>query len=967
MKPARLLIAGIGGVALLAAATLYGDADPRPEGPAPLVLTGEGAATAYHAAEIHTASKQGVVKDGYLVIQDGKVAAVLDSAESLPAMLPIVELGSAHLAPGLVAADSTVAGTYGEGDRSMAAHMLAVDSFDPWANTAKLLERGITTYYLSPDRSRLIGGRGAVVKAGGEKRMLLEQGDLRVNLTPSAWNPPDYFRPPMPPTAENPLLPAIDQAPNSRPGAMRALRSTWAALEEEGIEADLHLQGLQAYRASDAPLRIVVDTADEAASALQLAATWGRRVVLDGLSQADRSELKEVLADSRAIVLMEVPLFSSMPELNRDWQAPASDQMAGLTDDAMVALRPGRYGRWTWLMEAASKAVGTGLSERAALRGITAVPARLLGVGRRVGSLKPGLDADFLVLDSAPLDPACSVSTVYIEGAQVWSRSAVSNLETNAVVVRAGTLWTGEGAPLEGGVEVLMQDGRIIAAGRSVPYPAGVRVVDAGADAHITPGFIDSRGFLGSGGARRINDRVDLGAISDGSYFSEMWRPVAQAGITSMVLGQNSFASAGSRASIVKTAVAEGTSGSLADHNVVFFDIRSSDHLAAKGGLARQLKTGKGYADKWTKYREERAKWEGEQAAKGSDERASRERDLRIRLAQGSAPAVEEEVVEEEEEEVVEEEEVEATPVDPINGLWEGTIEHEMLPEPVAINVRLHHEGKRVTAILSSPDDPSGETFETEGTWENDTIHIEIPTEVGNVMIDGILDAPDSMSVKIELAGMGSVEFTMARTEIEEAGAAPVARKKVKVDAGPQPPTTSWQLEGMRALYEGRAVAVVAASRRDEITEAIHMFAEAGIPMHLMYADEALDVASVLRENGTGVLVSPTVTQREDNRDYVPAAELGAAGIPVAFQSNAVIGARFLPSVLTMATRYGLGSEQALAGLTSDAADMLGIADRVGRVQAGLDGDLVVFNGHPFDLRTSVSTVFVNGREVPQE
>jgi imidazolonepropionase-like amidohydrolase len=961
------LVAGIGGAALLAAATLYGDSDPRLEGPAPLVLTGEGAATVYHAAVIHTATKQGVVKDGYLVIQDGKVAAVLNSAESLPAMLPVVELGDAHIAPGLVAADSTVSGTYGMGDRTMAAHMLAMDSFDPWADTSKLLERGITTYYLSPDRSRLIGGRGAVVKTSGDQRVLIEQGDLRVNLTPSAWNPPDYFRPPMPPTAENPLLPAIDQAPNSRPGAMRALRSTWAALEEEGIDSDLHLHGLKAYRVSDAPLRIVVDTADEAASALELASSWGRRVILDGLSQADRSELKEVLSNGRAIVLMEVPLFSSMPELNRDWQAPAPDQMAGLEDEALVALRPGRYGRWTWLMEAASKAVGNGLSEDAALRGITAVPARMLGVGRRVGSLKAGLDADFLVLDAAPLDPACSVSSVYIDGAKAWARGAVPKLDTDAVVVRAGTLWTGEGAPLEGGVEVLMQDGRIIAAGRSVPYPAGVHIVDAGADAHITPGFIDSRGFLGSGGARRINDRVDLGAISDGSFFSEMWRPVAQAGITSMVLGQNSFAPAGSRASIVKTAVAEGTSGSLEDHNVVFFDIRSSDHLAAKGGLDRQLKSGKGYADKWVKYREERAKWEEEQATKGSDERASRERDLRIRLAQGSAPAVEEEEVEEEETEVVVEEEEEAKPVDPINGLWEGTIEHEMLPEPVTINVRLYHEGKRLTAILSSPDDPSGETFETEGTWENNTIHIEIPTEVGQVMIDGILDAPDSMSVKIELAGFGSVDFTMTRIEIDEGGAAPVARKKVKVDEGPQPPNISWQLEGMRALYEGRAVAVVAASRRDEITEAIRIFAEAGIPMHLMYADEALEVTSLLRENGTGVLVSPTVTQREDNRDYVPAAELGAAGIPVAFQSNAVIGARFLPSVLTMATRYGLGSEQALAGLTSGAADMLGIANRVGRVKAGLDGDLVVFNGHPFDLRSSVSTVFVNGREVPQE
>jgi imidazolonepropionase-like amidohydrolase len=956
----------MGGAAVIAAATLYGDSNPKPAGPETLALEGKGAAVAYHAAVIHTASSRGVINDGYLVVQDGKVVSVLDNPSTLPPMISVVEMGSAHLAPGLVAADSTVQGNYGQGDRSMAAHMLAADSFDPWSNTDKLMERGITTYYLSPDRARLIGGRGAVVKAAGEDRLLLKKGDLRVNLTTTAWNPPDYFRPPMPPTAENPLLPAVDQAPNSRPGAMRALRNAWSALDSADANSQPNLEGLAAYRNSDGALRLVVDSADEAASALEIGASWGRRLVLDGLSQASGEEIRAVVGDREVIVLMEVPLFSSMPELNRDWRAPSDQQLKGLEESALVALRPGRYGRWTWLLEAAAKAVGFGLSEDAALRGITAVPARLLGVGQRVGSLKNGLDADFVVLDAAPLDPASSVRSVYIEGEKVWSRNAIENLHTDAVVVRAGTLWTGEGAPLQGGVEVLLENGRIVAAGHAVPHPAGARIVEAGADAHITPGFIDSRGFLGTGGARRINDRVDLGALTDGSFFSEMWRPVAQAGITSMVLGPNSFAPAGSRASIVKTAVTPAAAGSLEGRRVVFFDIRNRDHAASRGSLAKQLNSGKGYADKWVKYREERAKWEAEQATKAASARVEREKELRVRLAQGSAAAVEEVVEEEVTEEVVEEE-VEAKPVDPLNGLWEGTIEHEMLPEPMAVNVRFHHEGSKVTAIMSSPDDPSGGTFETEGTFENDAVHFEIPTEVGNVMIDGTIDAPDSMSVKVELAGFGSVDFVLARTEVEEAGAAPIVRKKTKVEEGPQPPSINWGLEGMRALYEGRAVAIVAASRQDEITEAIGAFQQAKLPMHLMYANEALEVADLLVQTGTGVIVSPAVTARRENRDYVPAAELGAAGIQVAFQSNAVIGARFLPSVLQMATRYGLGSEQALAGLTSGAADMLGIADRVGRVQAGLDADLVIFNGHPFDLRSRVETVFVNGREVPQE
>ncbi|MFK5956856.1 MAG: amidohydrolase family protein [Planctomycetota bacterium] len=961
MKLNTLIFSAIGGVCLLAAA-LQGDDRQEPAAANALVLNGEGPAKAYHAAVIHTAGAAGVIKDGYLVVQDGKVAGVVASADDLPPMLAMVELGQAHIIPGLVAADTTVTGVSGQADRTMAAHNLASDSFDPWMDTTKVLERGITTYYLSPDRSRLIGGRGAVVKAAGKNSMLQTHGDLRINLTSAAWNPPDYFRPPIPPTAENPILPAQAQAPNSRPGALLALRQTYAAALA-GADTDPNLIGLQEYLSSDAVLRLVVNTADEAEAALALAKEWGRRPVLAGLSQANAAQMKAALEQQRATLLFEVPLFITMPELDANWQFPEADLLAEMSPLAPVALEAGPYGRWTWLLEAAASATSYGLSESDALRGITTVPADILGVGQRVGRLEKGFDADFVVLDGGPLDAAASVQKVYVDGSKVWSRKGVKALVSDAVVIRAGTLWTGDGAPIEGGVEVLLEDGLIVAAGRTVPHPAGARIVDAGADAHITPGFIDARGFIGTNGARRINDRVDIGRLADGSFFSDRWRPVAQSGITSVVMGPRNLSTTGTRAAVVKTA-AGAESGSLEDRFVVFFDARSSDHAASRKALAGQLKKGKAYFDKWEAFRKERAEWEVENGKKTSDARAEKEKDLRIRLAQGSAPKVEEVVVEEVEEvEVVEEE---AKPVDPVNGMWEGLLEHEMLgDEGIEIQARLHHEGKQLTGIFGTPDAPD-DTLELEGSFENNAIHFEFPTQVGNLMIDGSIDAPDSMSVKIELAGFGSAEFVMARTEVEEEGAAPIAKKKTKTDDGPQAPDMNWGLEGSRAMFEGRARAVVAASRRDEIESVLALFDEYQLPVQLMYAEEALDMADELRARGVGIVVSPNVTSRRENVDYVAAAELHAAGIPIAFQSDRTQGARFLPQLLTMATRYGLGAEQALAGLTSSTADMLGIADRVGRVKAGLDGDIVIFQGPPFDLRSRVTHVFVNGREVPQ-
>ena len=959
MKHLLVTAAGVGGAVALAAALMGSDGRPSAPETVPLALAGDGQATAYHAAAIHLPGGR-VAEDAYLVVQDGRIAGVVGEDE-LPPLTPVVDFGHAHLAPGLVAASSTVTGFNGQADRSMAADAHALDSFSPFQDTTKVLERGITSYYLPANARRLIGGRGAVVKAAGDARVLVAEGDLMVNLTPEAWNPPDYFRPPMPPTADNPLLPAEKQAPNSRPGAMRALRMAM----DEDAPSDRNTDGLAAWAATDAALRLRVDTADEAASALELAKSWGHRTILDGLSQAEPRQLARLLGTASSAVLFEVPLFASLPE-SASWEPPAPDLLAHLGEDTEVALRPGRYGRWTWLKEAASAAVAYGLDEQRAFQGITEVPARMLGVGDRVGSLRAGLDADFVVWNASPLDGAASVSAVYIDGAEVWNADAMpAAAMDDAVVVRGGTLWTGEGAPLSGGVEVLLADGKVVAAGRSVPRPAGARVVDAGPEAHLTPGFIDAGGRLGIGNASSVDPRADLLRLADGSLFSDQWLPVAQAGVTSMVLAPRGSTD-GVRGALVKTAD-DGSRAPTRDRMVVFFDARTSDIASARGSWKRTLDGGKAYADKWVKWREAYAKWEKEQAEKGSGSRTEREKELRMRLAQGSAP-VKEEVEEETEEEGVEieEEEEEAAPADPLNGLWEGTIEYEMLPEPVDINVRFFHEGKDLTAILSSPDDPSGETLELEGTFEDNTVRIELPTEVGNVIIEGTISAPDTMDMRVELAGFGSVDFVMTRIEIDEGGAAPVARKKAKKDAGPPEPGTDWRREGLRALYEGRAVAVVSLDDMRQLDEVAKAFGDAGLPWLAQVEGGSLELLDGIRAAGVGVVLGPDVVVREDNRDLVPAAHYGAAGVPVVFRSNAAAGARFLPQLLTMATRYGLGAEDAMAGLTSRAADQLGFADHVGRLLPGLDGDLVVFSGHPFDLRSRVTRVFVDGHEVPQ-
>ena len=934
-------------------------------GVAGLLATAAVDAQAYHAAVIHQPGVD-AIEDGYLVVDSGKIIGVF-TADQLPPLMPVIELGDAHLMPGLVAADSTISGASNNTDLSLAAHHMAFDNYDPWLDYSKVLEHGVTTVYLSPDRSRLIGGRGAVVKTAGEKRVVNSRSDLLVNLTDSALNPPDYFRPPIPPTAENPLLPAERQAPTTRPGAMRALRSAIAG--EPDSSGLANQRGLQEWKASAQPLRIMADNADQARAALQIANEWNSPVVLQGMASASL-ENYQALETSAKITLLEVPMYSS---LSGGVSRLEDGLIEAVAANSSVALKAGRNASWVLLFEAASIASGMGLSDGAALQAITSIPARVLGVEDRVGQLRAGFDADFLVLDGAPLDPASSVRQVYIDGERVWNRESLDALDTDAVVVRAGTLWTGDGAALSGGVEVLMQGGRIIAAGHQVPHPMGARIIEAGDDAHITPGFIDAKGYVGMTNGTRLPSNISIARLADSSFYAQAWQHVARQGVTSVVVGSSRYEKYGTRAEVIKTAAqGDGQSG-LDGDAVVFFDASTRDHAKASD-LDSLLKRGKKYADSFTAHAEEYATWQSEDASKAKTARQESERELRIRLAQSvdaGKEVVEEEVAGEEgdgsEEEEEEETEEEVAAVDPINGMWEGTIEHEMIPEPVTINVFLHHEGKDVTAILSSPDDPSGETLEVEGgIYENDTIHFEMPTEVGQLMVDCIIDAPDSMSVSIGLAGIGGVDFTMERIEVEQAGDFTPKKKKSKADAGPAAPDKNNDLEGMRALFEQRGVAVVKVSRIDEAAEAIAAFAKYEIPMNLMGLAYSAELGDLLRGSNVGLLLSADTVSRVGGVDSVPVTMINADGIATAFYSNSQNGSATIAQALSLATSYGLGAEQALASLTSQAADVLGVSDKIGRIKSGLDADIVIFSGAPFDLRSQVQTVFVNGNEVPR-
>ena len=76
---------------------------------------------------------------------------------------------------------------------------------------------------------------------------------------------------------------------------------------------------------------------------------------------------------------------------------------------------------------------------------------------------------------------------------------------------------------------------------------------------------------------------------------------------------------------------------------------------------------------------------------------------------------------------------------------------------------------------------------------------------------------------------------------------------------------------------------------------------------------------------------------------------------------------RAVPYEAAISVAWGLDRERALRALTVDAAEILGVADRVGSLEPGKLANLAIWTGDPLEIRTPLPRVLIAGREVGPE
>jgi imidazolonepropionase-like amidohydrolase len=389
------------------------------------------------ASTLHVGNGR-VITDGMAVVEDGRLQAVGEELE-IPAGATIFESEGGSITPGLIDANArprgaaaatsvtviqtgygsvTVRGRGADGEQSseVVPHTRVLDTL--WLDSPdfeRLAREGVTTVYMAPDPSAVIGARGALLKTAGarDSRVIRPEGSVHAVIGSEPINTGARNSP-----ARGRRVSLYTRRPTTRMGVTWVFRKAFydtlrrsrglpvggadtPSLEATEVllsvlkgETGLRVQAgtladiTTAVRlCGEFELPFLLEEPVEAYRCLDLVKSSGVPVILGPLDGGSRTERHHTL---RALLESGVPTALS---------AQARRGENGLARQAMLAIR-------------------FGVEPEQALGAVTATPARLLGIDGDTGTLQKGKSADLVVWSGRPF-AATSRPVLVVAGGEV--------------------------------------------------------------------------------------------------------------------------------------------------------------------------------------------------------------------------------------------------------------------------------------------------------------------------------------------------------------------------------------------------------------------------------------------------------------------------------------------------------------------------------------------------------------------
>jgi imidazolonepropionase-like amidohydrolase len=183
--------------------------------------------------------------------------------------------------------------------------------------------------------------------------------------------------------------------------------------------------------------------------------------------------------------------------------------------------------------------------------------------------------------------------------------------------------------------------------------------------------------------------------------------------------------------------------------------------------------------------------------------------------------------------------------------------------------------------------------------------------------------------------------------------------------------------DAMRKALAGEIPVFFHASALGQIRAALRFADEQKLQkLVIVGGADAWRIADELRTRNVAVITAapPDLPARRDaayDETFSLPAKLQAAGVRYCIGdgggTDSAANARNLPYLAAQAIGFGLTRDQALRAITLSAAEVLGVADTLGSIDAGKSADLFVADGDPLELGTHIEAVYIAGKSVSME